>query len=404
MHEPEPGSGGLPAPPDPAPATRRAVPWRRGRGRGSAAPDGSVPWRSLPWRAISAAAALVLVLVVALLPSPYAIERPGPVYDTLGSSGTGSASAPLISIPDKTTYPTKGALDLLTVYVDGLPSGGPSWLELARAWLDPSQAVVPLEAIYPIGVTQQQNDQQSAAEMTGSQRSAVAAALSNLGYDVRGDVKVTTVRPGSAASAVLKVGDVIRTYGGTTVDDSCSLQDVVVDAGAKPTTVVLQRGGTERTVTVTPRRTDVGGGDVRPLLGVTTAATFDFPFTVRLRISDVGGPSAGMMFALGIIDKLTPGSLTGGRHVAGTGTICGDGSVGAIGGIVQKMAAARGAGATLFLAPAADCDEVVGHVPNGLDVVAVRTLSNSLAALKKVRETGSSAGLPRCTAQVGSPG
>ena len=373
------------------------------------APNGSVPGGSLPavsgavrWRGITAVAAVVLVLVVALLPSPYAIERPGPVYDTLGASGSGSGS-PLISMPDKTTYPTSGALDLLTVSVIGLPSGGPSWLELAGAWIDPAQAVVPDEAIYPPGVSQRQADREGAAQMAGSQRSAVAAALTQLGYEVQGDVKVTRVQPGSAASGALRVGDAVRSFGGTAVDDSCALQDAVVAGGEQPNSVVVRRDGTDRTLTVTPRRTDAGGGQVRPLLGVATEATFHFPFTVRLRIADVGGPSAGMMFALGIIDKLTPGALTGGRHVAGTGTICGDGRVGAIGGIIQKMAAARSAGATLFLAPRADCDEVVGHVPRGLDVVAVRTLSGALAALKTVRSTGSTAGLPRCTAPVGSP-
>jgi PDZ domain-containing protein len=137
---------------------------------------------------------------------------------------------------------------------------------------------------------------------------------------------------------------------------------------------------------------------------VTTSATIDSPFTVDLRIDDVGGPSAGMMFALGIIDRLTPGSLTGGRHVAGTGTICGDGQVGAIGGIVQKMSAARAAGATLFLAPASNCSDVVGHIPSGLDVVAVDTLSDSLAALEHVRDQGSVTGLPTCSTQVRSAG
>ena len=145
-------------------------------------------------------------------------------------------------------------------------------------------------------------------------------------------------------------------------------------------------------------------GSTRPLLGVATTASFDFPFQVDIRIEDVGGPSAGMMFALGVIDKLTPGSLTGGRHVAGTGTICGDGTVGPIGGIRQKMVAASGAGATLFLAPQADCDEVAGHVPAGLDVVAVKTLSGALDALEQVRERGSAQGLPTCSAPVSSAG
>ncbi|MGT2424917.1 YlbL family protein [Amnibacterium kyonggiense] len=348
--------------------------------------------------------AAVLVVVVALLPSPYAVEQPGPVYDTLGSSGTGSDRAPLISISDRRTYPTSGQLDLLTVSVLGTVSSGPSWLDLAEAWLDPTKAVIPLEAVFPQGESQQQADQESAQEMTSSQQSAIAAALTELHYDVHGTVTVGTVEPGSAAQGRLRRGDVVTEYDGRRIQDACSLQDAVIAGGTKPSTVVVTRDGASRTLDVTPRRVSDGAGGTRPLLGVTTSASITPPFPVRLRIDDVGGPSAGMMFALGIIDKLTPGSLTGGRHVAGTGTICGDGTVGAIGGIVQKMAAARAAGATLFLAPAANCDDVAGHIPGGLDVVAVDTLSDSLDALEHVRDQGSVRGLPTCSARVGSGG
>ena len=353
---------------------------------------------------IVALVAAALVFVVALLPSPYAVEQPGPVFDTLGSSGTGASRTPLISIPGRTTYPTTGRLDLLTVSVLGDVSSGPSWLDLAQAWLDPTKAVVPLEALFPQGITQQQADRSSTDEMTSSQQSAVSAALTNLGYGVKGNVTVGTVEKGSAASGALAPGDVITQYDGTRIQDACTLQHAVIAGGTTASAVVVTRDGSSRTIDVTPKRVSDGFGGTRPLLGVTTSAHVVPPFTVHLRIDDVGGPSAGMMFALGIIDKLTPGSLTGGRHVAGTGTICGDGQVGAIGGIVQKMAAARAAGATLFLAPKDDCDEVVGHIPSGLDVVAVSTLSDSLNTLEHVRDQGSTAGLPTCTAKVGSSG
>ena len=105
-----------------------------------------------------------------------------------------------------------------------------------------------------------------------------------------------------------------------------------------------------------------------------------------------------MMFALGIIDKLTPGSLNGGADVAGTGTISSEGDVGAIGGIRQKLYGARNAGAEYFLAPASNCDEVVGHIPAGLSVFSVATLSDSLAALDALRSGTAArvAGLPAC--------
>jgi PDZ domain-containing protein len=357
----------------------------------------------VPWRAVLVLLALVAVLIVSLLPSPYAIERPGPVFDALGRTGQKGSDTPLIDVPGRRTYPTSGSLDVLTVRVVGTPSTGPSWLDLAVAWLDPAQSVVPLEAVYPAGESVGESNRQGAREMTESQQSAIAAALRRLGYPVKGSVRVTEVAPGTAAVGKLRVGDVLRSYAGRPVVDACGLQDLVVGHGAAPATVALSRGGTPSTVRVTPRVTDVPGGR-RPLLGVVTAGSYTFPFPVRLRLSDVTGPSAGMMFAVGIVDKLTPGPLTGGRHVAGTGTICGDGSVGAIGGIVQKMVAARRAGATVFLAPDSNCTGVVGHVPAGLDVYAVKSLSQALEVLTTLTSGGSRARLPRCSAPVGSVG
>ncbi|HRN29807.1 MAG TPA: ATP-dependent serine peptidase containing a PDZ domain protein, partial [Terrimesophilobacter sp.] len=126
--------------------------------------------------------------------------------------------------------------------------------------------------------------------------------------------------------------------------------------------------------------------------------TYDFPVEVNIQLENVGGPSGGQIFALGIIDKLTPGSLTGGEDVAGTGTIDGTGDVGAIGGIVHKMFGARDAGARWFLAPVENCAEVVGHVPEGLTVIAVDTLDDSLAALGSIRAGADAASLPTCSA------
>jgi PDZ domain-containing protein len=353
---------------------------------------------------VIAGIAVLLVFVVALLPSPYAVEQPGPVYNTLGSSGAGKARAPLISIPGETTYPTTGRLDLLTVSVLGSVTGGPSWLDLAEAWLNPTKAVIPLEAVFPQGESQKQAERDSAQQMTSSQQSAIAAALTQLGDPVKGIVTIGTVQAGSAAAGLLRQGDVVTSYAGSTIQDSCSLQNAVLAHGPSAATVAITRDGTSRTIRITPKRVADGSGGTRPLLGVSTSADITPPFPVRLRIDDVGGPSAGMMFALGIVDKLTPGALTGGRHVAGTGTICGDGQVGAIGGIVQKMSAARAAGATLFLAPEENCTEVVGHIPSGLDVVPVTRLSGAIEALEHVRDQGSAKGLPTCAAQVGSAG
>jgi PDZ domain-containing protein len=126
---------------------------------------------------------------------------------------------------------------------------------------------------------------------------------------------------------------------------------------------------------------------------------YNFPVKIKLQLSDVGGPSGGMMFALGIIDKLTPGQLTGGKHIAGTGTIDAAGNVGPIGGIRHKLFGAARAGATLFLAPDSNCDEVVGHVPAGLTVIKVSTLAEAQADLEKISTGTNPATLPTCTAK-----
>nr|WP_277814844.1 S16 family serine protease [Galbitalea soli] len=135
-----------------------------------------------------------------------------------------------------------------------------------------------------------------------------------------------------------------------------------------------------------------------PILGIAVGTSYTFPVPIKIQLQDVGGPSAGMMFALGIIDKLTPGELNGGKRVAGTGTIDSAGTVGAIGGIRQKMYGAARAGARYFLAPRSNCDEVVGHIPSGLHVYSVATLDDSLTALKAISSGKGLASLSSCAA------
>jgi PDZ domain-containing protein len=144
--------------------------------------------------------------------------------------------------------------------------------------------------------------------------------------------------------------------------------------------LTIARGGKIHTVAL---RTASYKGE--PVIGVNVVESFKFPFQVKINIGNVGGPSAGMMFALAIIDKLTPSNLTGGKFIAGTGEIEVDGAVDPIGGIQQKMAAARAAGATVFLAPADNCSDTAGSVPAGLRVVKVSTLRGAIGALKAVK-------------------
>jgi PDZ domain-containing protein len=136
--------------------------------------------------------------------------------------------------------------------------------------------------------------------------------------------------------------------------------------------------------------------DGATVIGVLLQPDYDLPFEVRYDVSGIGGPSAGLMFALGIYDKITEGELTGGERIAGTGTITEDGIVGPIDGIQQKMVGARGTGADWFLAPAANCVDVVGAVPDGLTVVRVAEFEDAVDAVTAIGE-GRAEGLPSCS-------
>ena len=341
--------------------------------------------------------ALVALLVLSFLPTGFVIQRQGPVVNTLGSAeNTDGEEVPLISVSGAETYPTAGALDLTTVQIAGNRERTPSWFELAMAWFDPSQAVLPIDQVFPAGTTTEQRNEENAALMVDSQKEATAAALTQLGYEVRSHVGVGALTKDSPSSGILEVGDEIVSADGTPIGDTAQLRSVINDGGGDPVELVIRRGDAERTVTVTPVRSETAGGPVW-IIGITTARDFDFPIDVTIQLDRIGGPSAGQMFALGIIDTLTPGELNGGEQVAGTGTIDSAGTIGPIGGIRQKLYGALDAGADYFLAPQRNCDEVVGHIPGDLRVIPVATLDDSLAALDAIRTGEGVDDLPVCT-------
>jgi PDZ domain-containing protein len=358
------------------------------------------PSRRLVIGWVSVLVAFALTLGLALAPAPFVIEIPGPVFNTLGTdqqvgSAKSEAAKPLISIPGQTTYPTSGSLDLLTVSVVGNPDSRPSWFEIVSSWFQPSRAVVPIDSVFPPGTTTEQSNADNAALMVDSQQDAVAAALNQLGYDFPQAIVVKQLIAGTPASKALKEGDEITSVNGADVKSVQALRDAVAANGTDTqATVGILRDGAASTVGITPIESSG-----RAVLGIGAGMDYTFPFDVTIQLDNVGGPSAGQMFALGIMDKLTPGELNGGKRVAGTGTIDNAGNIGAIGGIRQKMYAARETGgAQYFLAPASNCDEVTGHIPAGLTVFAVKTLSDSLAALKAVSTGARTSGLPTCPA------
>lgn len=338
--------------------------------------------------------ALVVAALVAFstTPSGYVVEKPGPVFDTLGTTEIDGEAIPLVDIPNQETFPTTGSLSMLTVTAVGDRERTATWFTVVSAWLTRGQTVLPLEEVYPPEISTAQQDEISAAQMTDSQQRAIAAALTVLGEDYTTRVSIVATTDDGPAQGVLEPGDVIVAINGEPVLDIAHVREGLIANGVdQAATLTIARAGTNQDVQVTPV-----DGDTGPVIGVEIVGNYDFPFDVSVQLENVGGPSAGQIFALAIIDKLTPGPLTGGKDVAGTGTIAENGAIGAIGGIRQKMYGALDDGAEYFLAPASNCGEVVGQIPDGLSVFAVSTLADSLAVLNTLSTGASTALLPRC--------
>lgn len=315
------------------------------------------------------AVAGLLVLTAVALPTPYIIESPGPTFNTIGEFD----GSPVITVDGAQTYPTAGRLDLTTVYVAGAPQGWTTFAEVAQAWVDPDIQLMPQELVYPSGTTSEQVSQQNTQAMATSQSWAVAAALEELEIDYRQELFVSGFTPETQAEDLLQPQDQLISADGVEVTGLQGLKRRLNESGGEPVELGIIRDGREMTVQIPVYP---GPGETW-LIGVYLDSTFDFPVDVTITLENVGGPSAGMMFALGLVDELTPGPMTGGRHIAGTGTIDPDGTVGPIGGVVQKVAGAREAGAETFLAPAENCAELAGRVPDGMTVYAVSTLGQA---------------------------
>lgn len=331
---------------------------------------------------------LVLASVLALVPLPYVIMSPGPITDTLGSID----GKKIIDVGSTPTHPTSGRLYFTTVRIAGGPGARVTIYDLVGAKLDSHAQVLDEQAVFPSGVTQSEVEEQNTAEMTGSQDTAAAVALRALGKDVRTEVYVDQVSPGGPSDGTLMAGDVIVSIDGQPATDGAVVRAAVL---AKPVgsalSVRYRRNGSERTATITSR--DSGG---HPIIGILMGVRHDLPIPVRIHAGAVGGPSAGMMFALGIYDVLSDGDLTGGKAIAGTGTIDDSGAVGPIGGIREKLYGAQAGGVQWFLAPEANCAEVVGQVPQGMHVVKVGSFEQAKEAVESIAH-GSGASLPSCS-------
>lgn len=328
-----------------------------------------------------------------LVTPPYAIQRPGPTLDTLGDID----EVPLIAVEDAESYPAQGELRLTTVSVIGGPGYPATAGDVLRSWLDSGHTVLPREALFDESETREDVSQRSAAAMTSSQTNATVAALEYLGYDVPTRLVVNSVAQDGAAAGVIEPEDVIVDIS-TPQAGEVELSNFADLAGALAVTppgesveVGVERGDQEERLELETGDDGEGGS----LLGVLIAPDIDVPIAIDFAIENVGGPSAGLMLSLGIVDLLSPGDLTGGEHVAGTGTMSLDGQIGTIGGIRQKLVGAHRDGARWFLAPAGNCDETIGYEPDGLRVIPVESLAGAVEIVEAIG-AGDTETLPTC--------
>lgn len=331
---------------------------------------------------------IALGVYAAVNPLPYVIYGPGLTIDVLGQN----AGKEIVRVDGHKTYRDKGQLRMTTVSVTERNSRL-DLFTLMRTWFTRDDAIYPKAVVYPSGGSQAEDTQQGQVEMTTSQDTATAAALTELGYHIHPAIEIVSVDPGMPATGKLQVRDILRRVAGTKVTpktDVGALVQAVPDG--QPVPITVSRNGQNKTYRLTPTTKDG-----HKVVGIQLQLGYTFPFKVSVGIPDeIGGPSAGLMFSLAIYDTLTPGSLTGGADIAGTGTIDADGKVGEIGGIQQKIAGARQAGAQLFLVPPANCADAVGGDNGSMRLVKAATMHDALTEIK-AWTADHDASLPSCT-------
>lgn len=320
----------------------------------------------------------VLVVVFGLLGMfvrvPYVALGPGPTYDTLGKVG----DTPLVQIEGQDAAGGSGELRMTTVSLtDEVTLFGALGL-----WTSGRYALAPREEYFKPGQSDQQVKQENVRQFQDSQSNAEVAALRHLGYPVK--VLAKEIVAGSPADHVLTPGDQLLVVNGKKITKEEDVRAAL--AGTRPGETISMsfqhEGQPERTASVT-----LAQAPDRPegFVGLTPIDRADVPFGIKISLQDVGGPSAGLMFALAIVDRMTPGDLPAGRHIAGTGEISEKGQVGEIGGISFKVVGAREAGATEFLVPEKNCAEAKSAAPDGLNLIKVSTLDTALSALEDLK-------------------
>lgn len=330
--------------------------------------------------------ALIPIMVFGALTSfvnvPYVSLGPGPTFDTLGEV----EGKQVVDIEGTEVHPTSGHLNMTTVSQhDDLKLG-----EAMVRWMSGRQQLVPRDLVYPPDKSRDEIDEANTTDFRRSEDSAEYAALLHLKYPMA--VSVESVNEDGPSAGKLEDGDAIDGVNGKPAANLDEFQALLKDSKPGETVSIdyRRKNGDLGTATITlgkhPEK-DQG------YLGIGVLDAPWAPFTIDFNLANVGGPSAGLMFSLAVVDKLTTGDLNDGKFVAGTGTITGDGEVGPIGGITHKMVAAREAGATVFLVPADNCDEAKTAEQDGMELVKVETLDQAVTALKTLSAGGER---PRC--------
>lgn len=329
-------------------------------------------------RMLTLLAALIPVLVFGIAGTvftvPFVTLGPGPTFNTLGEVD----GKKVVDVSGAEVDPTSGHLNMTTVSVrDGM-----NVFEALGFWASGKYGLVPRAEVYPPGVSREKIDESNQLEFENSESNAEVAALRQLNLPTT--VLVGNVADGAPVQDVLLPGDEFISINGAPITTP---PDVVAAVSAQPPgselTVVVRRGSNEQTIPVTlgARPDDPAKG----YFGLTPTQGARPPMDVTFNLADIGGPSAGLMFSLALIDKLTPGELDGGEFIAGTGTIDDDGTVGPIGGIQYKIMAASEAGAQTFLVPADNCNEARQRIPEGLRLVRVDNLDGATRALTDIQ-------------------
>lgn len=319
---------------------------------------------------------VILAIISMVIPSPFTIQAPGPTFDTLEQVEVEGTEHDMVEIDGAETYPTDGQLDMTTISVSGPPTSSTLLPEVLYHAFQPYPAITPSELLYPPETTGDEVRSQNAEAMVDSQSWAVAAALEHLEMDYTQRLFALDFTEDSPAQGILEPDDEIVSVNGTEITGHGQLVNTIQEAGGKPVDITVNRNGGDETFTI-PVNT---GEDGSYQIGVFLDSEFEFPIDVDIYLQDVGGPSAGLIFTLALIDSMTEESVTDDRHIAGTGTIDPDGTVGPIGGIQQKVTAAASDGATIFLAPELNCQEIT-YVPDEMTVYSVDTLDTALKIL-----------------------